>query len=414
MNNKIFRYLMSNDPEKVISQKGIKNRKIINPIFNLMLKLLNPYKRHIERKAELPKDKPTIFVASHGFRDDILNSLLTINDSVYVLFGVIEQFFRTIDGFKLWLCGVFLVDRDNKASKAAAKPKMVRAGKLGANTIDFFEATWNLSDNLLVAKPHLGIYDVAELTKIEVAPLTTHVEIRKFRSRCHSILGERYDLTKMTNERALETISLMTNSLAKVSDLQIYQDANSIVIREKANRLLKVISDGINSESNSNLEYLNSLIDLISKEASEIRKMIEQQTSEEDDEYTDMDEITKSIMKRSIDLLRVVMYAKKIIAVNELRDMIASHKYELMEKYSNYSAISRGKLEKKETLREQWEKYKRKLIKQVKYFNPEKEQTYLYKDPTEYSEEEVFGVLDDTAVTNDNAYVLSKSRNCIR
>lgn len=407
MEHKYFKYFMSDDPDEVISEKGIKNRKIINPMFNVMLKLLNPYKLKIESKAELPNDQPTIFVASHGFRDDILNSLLTINDNVYVLFGVLDQFFKTIDGIKLFLCGIILVDREDKISRAAVKPKAVKLIKLGGNFMDFFEATWNLSDNLLVAKPHVGVYDIAKDSNVEVATLTTHVEPKRFRSRCYSILGERFDITKMTSEKAYDTIRLMTKSLEKINDLLIYNDDTSIATKKAALDLLKIINDDMNSEKNPSLEKLIVLIDFVSEKAAKMRKVIEAEFEKNEE----TDEISKSIMKRNIDLLRLVMYAKKIVAVNELRDIIASQKYELMQKYSNYSNIPRSKLEKKEPLKVQWEKYKLKLVKQVKYFDFNKEQSYLYKEPTEYNDTEVFSNLDNITVTKKNAFVLAKTRN---
>lgn len=407
MEHKYFKYFMSDDPDEVISEKGIKNRKIINPMFNVMLKLLNPYKLKIESKAELPNDQPTIFVASHGFRDDILNSLLTINDNVYVLFGVLDQFFKTIDGIKLFLCGIILVDREDKISRAAVKPKAVKLIKLGGNFMDFFEATWNLSDNLLVAKPHVGVYDIAKDSNVEVATLTTHVEPKRFRSRCYSILGERFDITKMTSEKVYDTIRLMTKSLEKINDLLIYNDDTSIATKKVALDLLKIINDGMNSEKNPSLEKLIVLIDFVSEKAAKMRKVIEAEFEKNEE----ADEISKSIMKRNIDLLRLVMYAKKIVAVNELRDIIASQKYELMQKYSNYSNIPRSKLEKKEPLKVQWEKYKLKLVKQVKYFDFNKEQSYLYKEPTEYNDTEVFSNLDNITVTKKNAFVLAKTRN---
>lgn len=404
MNNERFRYLMDNDPEKVITKKGVKTRKKINPAFNLLLKVINPYSRNVERKAEMPKDKPTIYVASHGFRDDILNSYLTINDNVYVLFGVIDQFFKTIDGLKLWLSGVILVDRENKESRAASKLKMARVLKLGAGTIDFFEATWNLSPNLLVAKPHVGVYDVAKKSEIEVAPLTTHVQQKRFRSKCHSILGERYDITKITYPIAKDTIKIITKDLIKVSDLLIYGDKDSINIKNRTNELLIKLRDGLTDEPYFNLEKLSALIDTVSQEAAEIRATIQSMMSAED-----IDEIKKSIMKRCANLFKVIMYAQKIVAVNELRDQIASHKYELMEKYSNFSNVSRSQLEKKETLEEQWNKYVKKLKKQVKYYDPKREQTYLFKDPTEYDKEEVF-----PKVYHGKARVLSIPNNNMR
>lgn len=401
--NRFLEYLLDNDPEIVVNEKGIKNRKVISPLFNAMLKILNPYKLEVERKYELPNDEPTIFVASHGFRDDILNTLLTIDDNVYILFGVIDQFFNTIDGIKLWLSGVIPVDRGNKESRASSKPKMERALNLGANVVDFFEATWNLSDNLLVESPHIGIYDVAEKTKRKLAPITTHVEVKKFRSVCHTILGERYDITKLTQKRAEETLSLVKKSLIKISDLLIYNDSYSVESKNQIKDLFDLVNEKAKNDEVYDIEYIESLLDLISNKANDIRTFIDNKNDVSDNDIID------SILKRVSNILRVVIYAKKIVAIRELRDIIASHKYELMEKYSNYSNIPRSELEKDESLRDQWEKYKNKLVKQVKYYDLEREQSYIYKDPTIYSEKDVFSVIEGISSTNSSP-VLSMAK----
>lgn len=87
MKNKALRYLLNNDPKKVLSKHGIIIRKMLNPLLqHLMIPLSTKNKLAIERKANIPKDKPIIFAPTHGFRDDVAFSLKTIGRQ-YIYYG---------------------------------------------------------------------------------------------------------------------------------------------------------------------------------------------------------------------------------------------------------------------------------------------------------------------------------------
>ena len=54
MYNKKLEYLLSNNPDEVLSSKGVKIRKAINPLFRRLVSLTTKNKLHIERKDDLP------------------------------------------------------------------------------------------------------------------------------------------------------------------------------------------------------------------------------------------------------------------------------------------------------------------------------------------------------------------------
>ncbi len=294
MNNKFLEYLKSNDPNEVVSKKDIEIRKKIYPFLKFPLKLVNPYKLHIVRKVTPPNNRPLIYTPTHGFKDDLLNTMILIDDHVYTLFGSIDQFYKTFDGILAHIIGVVIVDRDDKESRRTSIPKMKRVMDFGANALIFPEGAWNLTDSELVMKLYPGFYRLAKLTNALIVPVATHIEGKN----CYGIQDEAIDISN-------------------------YNETN----------------------------------------------------------------------------------AKKL-----LRDKLSTLKWELMEKYSNYSYVNRYELEKEKTLKEQWKELKIKLKSEPKYYIEEKEKNYPFKDKNVVSSEEVFSIFDNVEIKSNNAFVLTKVR----
>lgn len=202
MENKFLYYLKSNDSTKVLSKSGIRFRQIINPTIRKIAPLTSKYKLQVERRAQMPTDKPIIYAPTHGFKDDTLFSIVTIDDNAYILFGSLPQFYNTFDGITAWLNGSIIVDRKDKDSRRASKNKMEKAIELGANLMVYPEGVWNKTQNLPMLKLYPGIYDVAKKTGAYVAPVATHLEGDK----CYSILGEAFDISQYNQEEGLRIL----------------------------------------------------------------------------------------------------------------------------------------------------------------------------------------------------------------
>lgn len=202
MENKFLYYLKNNDPEKVLSKNGIRIRQIINPAIRKVAPLTSKYKLNVERRAQMPSDKPIIYAPTHGFKDDTLFSIVTIQDAAYILFGSLPQFYNTFDGITAWLNGSIIVDRKDKESRRASKIKMEKAIELGANLLLYPEGVWNKTQNLLMLKLYPGIYDVAKKTGAYIAPVATHLEGNK----CYSILDEAFDISQYSREEGLQIL----------------------------------------------------------------------------------------------------------------------------------------------------------------------------------------------------------------
>ena len=387
MYNKCFEYLLSSDPDDVISKSGILVRKAINPIYRKVIPFSTKNELIIERKEDVPKDKKIIYSATHGFRDDIVLTLKTIDAPVYLLYGSLLDFYYSIDGLALWLNGTIIVDRKDKKSRAAAILKMKRALELGSNLLIYPEGVLNKEQSLIVQKLYTGIYDVAEKEEALVVPIATIQEGNK----CYSIQGSAYDITNFTKDDCDDIKRLMHKNLIKCIDLIVYNTKRGDTLKQKLNYVLEKLKT-VNGEQD--ISSIIKMLDTMSILENEIAKTLRKD-----------DGLELSIRN----LLVQARDAKKIIAVQNLRDKMATLKWEL---YEGHRRTTRESFSDFDPIFTYWDNYLEKLIKTANgLYDYEIEDTAEYKDKNEISDIEVFRVLDNVEVTKQNALVLSKTRN---
>ncbi len=172
MKNSYLKYLLNNDPKRVMSKSGYRLRKFISPpVRNILGPATSKNTYHIDRNDHLPTDRPLIFACTHQVKDDIALALASANRHTYLLFASLPDFFGTLDGPALWLNGVILVDRKDPNSRKAAIPKMRYAIELGADILMYPEGTLNKTENLIVQKLFPGIYYLAKDTNALIVPM---------------------------------------------------------------------------------------------------------------------------------------------------------------------------------------------------------------------------------------------------
>lgn len=368
-----LQYMMSNNPADTISEKGSNIRKKIRPYFLTILKLGNKLKLVVEKNEYKKVERPIIYVASHGFKDDVLNTLLTLKDDAYVVFGNIDLFYNTFDGLCLWIFGTQLVNRYDKDSKHAMKDKMDKIIEYGNNVIIFSEATWNLSPNKLMEKLHWGFYDTAIKNNALVVPIVT----TKVGKKCYSRVLNSIDLNEV-NKEDIELIYLtMKKYIDKANDLIVYNDITS----NKVKKVVLILKEMVGSLCLCNtiedsIECINK-IELISKE---IKNKIDQLKldidSKEHLEISTLNLVSKLVYR--------VGMAKKEVMVTKIRDIMATEKYDMFEKNPDYSYMINGKNQY-----EAWDDLIKDTISATPYFYPEPEATTLFKDPLINDMEEV-------------------------
>lgn len=203
MNNWPLRYLLDNDPKKVMSKHGLVIRKIVNPLFrNVLIPSALKHKLIITRRAKIPKNRRVIFAPTHGFRDDVPCVQKTIGKQAYILCGSLPDFFETINGWGEWMNGVILVDRTDRVSRAASKDKMEYALNMGSNLVLFPEGIWDKSENKLVLDLFPGIYDIAKATGAIIMPMSLIQE----GEYVYSILDEPFEITQYERQDGLRIL----------------------------------------------------------------------------------------------------------------------------------------------------------------------------------------------------------------
>lgn len=221
--NKNLVYLMDNDPKKVVSPVGLRFRKLISPLCRMAMplttknkfKIVKPYeldhdmstlslkeKIHLHKQYKIPKGRPVVFAATHGFRDDIALTIKAAGKHAYVLYGSIPDFFYSIDGKALWLVGTVLADRKDHESTAASLPKMERVLDLGGKVIIYPEGVWNKSPNKLVLDLYSGAYRLAKKKNGIVVPIST-IQVD---NTCYAVRHAPFDITKYSQEEGIDKL----------------------------------------------------------------------------------------------------------------------------------------------------------------------------------------------------------------
>lgn len=216
--NKALEYLISDNPKDVISKHGIRIRKIFHPAFTKVLPLTSKNKLKIVKDGfgeyEIPKDKKIIFVASHGFKDDVALSLMAAKYHAYMVFASIPDFFYTIDGYALWANGVFLMDRKDNKSKKALLSKIKYGFEQGLKRIIICpEGVWNKDPNEVILDLWKGAYIAAKENDALIVPislLNKDMNIDNDRENgkgvCYATVGNPIDVSDKDEKEALELI----------------------------------------------------------------------------------------------------------------------------------------------------------------------------------------------------------------
>lgn len=226
MKNRYLNYLLDNNPKKVISKEGIFVRHLISPLLrNVVAPMTSKNKYIVEKNKSLPKDRPIIFAATHGLKDDIAIGLCAAGRHTYLLFASLPDFYGTFDGPSLWLNGVMLLDRKDKESRKAAKEKMKYAMSLGVDILMYPEGTLNKTENLIVQKLFPGIYDVA----IECNALIVPIAIIQEGKNIYAKACDTFDICQYDRQEGLNILRDLMAS-AKYELMEKYSKVSRVQI----------------------------------------------------------------------------------------------------------------------------------------------------------------------------------------
>lgn len=222
-------YLLNDEVEKTLSEKGIKVRKILAPILRFGYGYTTDYKLKVDSREKLThSEKGKIFIVNHRQGDDMVLSAKVIAKSGYFVFGNKTLALESLsNGYGLWAYGMILLDRDNNKSRKSCYEKMKYVLEHGGNIIIFPEGYWNLADNgqrdkrnvaddhnsenWLIQDFNIGAIRLAKETGCEIVPTVLHYdEIGK--KRCYAKRGKPIKVEKNDDifEKKYQILETMT------------------------------------------------------------------------------------------------------------------------------------------------------------------------------------------------------------
>lgn len=221
-------YLLDADPEKTISPKGIAIRQKTHFILEKLspLFLQNPQvfedKEYLmdqnkektigfksKNNITLP-DEPVIWVANHGFKDDILATTIAAKRHAYILLASLPQIYSTFDGVTAWLNGAIISNRKILESRHNTLDKCRKVLENGSDVIIFMEGVWNKTPEKLVLDLFPGAFRLAKETGYKIVPITHYIKdpagVKDKNNKIHTVIDNPIDVSNMTQEEALSMI----------------------------------------------------------------------------------------------------------------------------------------------------------------------------------------------------------------
>lgn len=191
--------LLDADVNTFTSEKGIERRKKISKALKKILNIATPEKIIIDRYPELNPDEPYIFVSTHGFSNDIIACLASIDRSAYLLMGSTNQIEYNKLMYAAWLNGFIYVDRTCEKSRKDAILKMERILKSGSSVLIFPEGGHNNTENSLCNKLFASPYILSVRTGCKVVPIAPFYEFGS--DKIYMNFGDPIDLSKYEDKK---------------------------------------------------------------------------------------------------------------------------------------------------------------------------------------------------------------------
>lgn len=222
--------LLNADVENFTTIKGIERRKRIAKLLKKILVIATPEKIIVENYPELEPDTPYIFASTHGFSNDIIACLATIDRSAYLLLGSTNQVEYNKLMYFAWLNGFIYVDRTNSDSRKSSVDKMEKVIKNGSSILLFPEGGHNNTENNLCNRLFAGTYLLAKRTEAKVVPIAPFYEFGS--DKIYMNYAKPIDLASFeTKEEAMQTLrdifsTLVYNNIEKHSTSLVRNEMN--------------------------------------------------------------------------------------------------------------------------------------------------------------------------------------------
>ncbi len=161
-------------------------RAIIYPLTMALSGIKVKYKLIIEQNYTPLEHKPIIFACNHSAFPDTPLALRSFGRHAYALMG--KQNLSPADRLFFFLTGSIWVDRRNKEDTALTKKRLIAFLQKERSLLWCPEATWNLTENLLMLPMKWGVIDIAKETGAQVIPLVLEYDMEN--KKCFARFGK--------------------------------------------------------------------------------------------------------------------------------------------------------------------------------------------------------------------------------
>lgn len=228
--NKMLVKFMKADVNNFTSNAGIKIRRRFAGILKKILIVATKEKIIVENYPKLELGTSYIFAATHGFSNDIIACLATIDRSAYLLMGSTNQVEYNKLMYFAWFNGFIYVDRTNSDSRKSSLDKMERVIRSGSSILLFPEGAFNNTENKLCNRLFAGPYLLAKRTGAKVVPIAPFYEYGS--DTIYMKYGEPIDMCSHENKD--EAIRLLRDKFSTMVYENIESHASSLVRRNLA------------------------------------------------------------------------------------------------------------------------------------------------------------------------------------
>ena len=192
------------DTSNFISEKGLKARKIINPMLKKLVRVAMENKLIVEEKPNLDKSKQYIFVSTHYFTEDVIGLFSSVGKPAYMLMGTTDQIENNPLMLAAMAFGFFHVDRLDKEDRKECFEKQNLLIDNGASFINYIGGGWENSENGLQPPSFSGAYRTSKLKDVLIVPVASYLvrEAKKMYMR----FGEPLDVRNLEENEANDVI----------------------------------------------------------------------------------------------------------------------------------------------------------------------------------------------------------------
>lgn len=163
-------------------------------------------------KSHLNIDGPMIFITNHGFKDDILSTLIAAKKRTYILFGSLPQFYGTFDGLLASKNGVVMVNRKVSSSRKTSIQRSKYVLENGMSMMLCPEGVWNKKPNGPMLDFWSGFYRMAKKedgTFYPIVPIIHFINNTHKKGKdnpIHTVVDEPIIVDCMNEEEGIEYI----------------------------------------------------------------------------------------------------------------------------------------------------------------------------------------------------------------